>query len=83
MTARRLFFRIDLRPASERGGLGQRRDHAESGWENLGALCGQHRLQGAAGVSGYKAGTSFGADESQGEVRCPGVQSHGLPESEG
>ena len=25
---------------------------AESGWENLGALCGQHRLQGTAGISG-------------------------------
>ena len=35
----------------------------------------QHRLQGTAGVSGYKAGTSFGADESQRKVRCPGVQS--------
>ena len=32
--------------------VGQRCDHAESGWENLGALCGQHRLQGTAGVSG-------------------------------
>ena len=40
-------------------------------------------FKGTAGVSGYKAGTSFGADESQGKVRCPGVQSHCLPESEG
>ena len=32
--------------------VGQRCDHAESGWENLGALCGQHRLHGTAGVSG-------------------------------
>ena len=63
--------------------VGQRCDHAESGREDFGALCRQHWLQGTAGVSGYKAGTSFGADESQGKVRCPGVQSHRLPESEG
>jgi len=41
------------------------------------------RLQGTAGVSGQAAGTPFGADESKGKVRCPGVQSHGMPESEG
>ena len=32
--------------------VGQRCDHAESGWEDFSALCGQHRLQGTAGVSG-------------------------------
>ena len=63
--------------------VGQRCNHAESGWEDFSALCGQHRLQGTAGVSGYKAGTSFGADESQEKVRCPGVQSNWMPESEG
>ena len=35
------------------------------------------------GVSGQAAGTPFGTDESQGKVRCPGVQSNRLPESEG
>ena len=46
---------IQLRPPS---GLpwaqpvGQRCDHAESGREDFSALCGQHRLQGTAGVSG-------------------------------
>ena len=35
------------------------------------------------GVSGQAAGTPFGADESQRKVRCPGVQSYRLPESEG
>ena len=30
----------------------QRCDHAESGWEDFSALCGQHRLQGTVGVSG-------------------------------
>ena len=52
-------------------------------WRDICALCGQHRLQGTAGVSGQAAGTPFGADESKGKVRCPGVQSHGMPESEG
>ena len=47
------------------------------------ALCGQHQLQRFTGVSGQAAGTPFGADESQGKVRCPGVQSYRLPESEG
>ena len=32
--------------------VGQRCDHAESGRKNIGALCGQHRLQGTAGISG-------------------------------
>ena len=32
--------------------VGQRCNHAESGQEDFGALCGQHRLQGTAGVSG-------------------------------
>ena len=32
--------------------VGQRCDHAESGWEDFSALCGQHRLQGTAGISG-------------------------------
>ena len=47
--------KIQLRPPS---GLpwaqpvGQRCNHAESGWEDFGALCGQHRLQGTDGVSG-------------------------------
>ena len=40
-------------------------------------------FKGTAGVSGQAAGTPFGADESKGKVRCPGVQSHGMPESEG
>ena len=53
--------------------VSQRCDHAESGWKNIGALCGQHRLQGTAGVSGQAAGTPFGTAESQRKVRCPGV----------
>ena len=32
--------------------VGQRCNHAESGQEDFGALCGQHRLQGTAGISG-------------------------------
>ena len=40
-------------------------------------------FKGLQGVSGQAAGTPFGADESQGKVRCPGVQPHRLPESEG
>jgi len=55
--------------------VGQRCDHAESGREDFGALCGQHRFQGTTGVSGYKAGTPFCSAKPQGEVRCPGVQS--------
>ena len=33
-------------------------------WRGVCALCGQHRLQGPAGVSGKAARTPFGADES-------------------
>ena len=40
-------------------------------WRVSGALCGQHRLQRFNRVSGQKAGTPFGSDESQRKVRCP------------
>ena len=40
-------------------------------------------FKGLQGVSGQAAGTPFGADESQGKVRCPGVQPDWMPESEG
>ena len=62
--------------------VGQRCDRTQTQWRGVCALCGQHRLQRFTGVSGQAAGTPFGTDESQGKVRCPGVQSHRLPESE-
>ena len=52
---KRILPEIQLRPPdglSWAQPVGQRCDHAESGREDFGALCGQHRLQGTAGVSG-------------------------------
>ena len=40
--------------------VGQRCDHAESERENFGALCGQHRLQGAC-RTGISTGLIFDA----------------------